>query len=228
MTIKKLQQLMTSRRLGSCRMPGPGRTNDYAKLDDLLTHAFSTLASDGRPAAIALVVYGSAIRQPKIVTKTRRRYMLFGEKITQERTVYPEWNDIDIAVICRENQFDQRDIAGEVKHGYDYFERISRDIHMLHIGIEELRQSAATSSISAHILQEGFVFAGEDAISLPLLCEQCGLKRSEVNLRADWRDGGDTLNVHIRYTEAGQVEEVPVEDEVEETLLDTLLGQGTQ
>lgn len=229
MTITQLRKLSSSRELGKCFMPAhefEGTGCQVARLSDIVKHSFSLLASDGAPAVIAIAVFGSAVAMPQLVTRSKRKYWLFGKKYTWTSLKYPRPSDIDVAVICRENQFNQKNLAGEIRTYYDGAERLSQNIHLVYIGLEELRKSSETSTLAAHILQSGFVIAGDENVDLGLLCRFCGLERNPVKIRADWTDDGSTVGVHLRYTQEEQqkeVQEEPPEPE-EPNLLDQLLS----
>jgi hypothetical protein len=227
MKIKQLQQLAADRHLGFCHLPAyKARASGYfrIKLADLLKFTFSLLASDGKPSALAIVAFGSAVAMPREVPVTRCKYWLFGRKYTTMKTVLPEANDADFAVICRENQFDQRNLRGEIINYYDGSERVSQDIHLVFIGLEELRKSAHDTSLSNHILTSGFVLAGEENVSLEYMCQSMGLRRVDGHIRPDWLDDGDSLNVHLRYTDTQQeAEHQPEEEETIDSLLDGIL-----
>lgn len=108
---------------------------------------------------IAVIAFGSAVRHPGVedVPHTRRKYLLFGEKVTTIKQVPIQPNDADFLVITGENLVREEvlDTIAFEDYGHDIC-ITEGGIHLINRGVSQLLNGVrANDTVSVSALREG-------------------------------------------------------------------------
>lgn len=137
-------------------------SNFFIHLDDLykmvsgwkVNHTLVSLSD-----IIAVIAFGSAVRYPgvKEVSYVRRKYLLFGEKMTKVKQMPIQSNDVDFLVITGENLMREEVLEPITIETYDCGTWIRKGgIHLVNRGINQLLNGIrANDTVSASALREG-------------------------------------------------------------------------
>ena len=108
---------------------------------------------------IAVIAFGSAVRHPGVqeVSRERRKYLLFGEKVTKVKQVAIQPNDADFLVITGENLMREEVLEPISIKTYDCGTWIRRGgIHLVNRGVSQLLNGVRfNDTVSASALREG-------------------------------------------------------------------------
>lgn len=108
---------------------------------------------------VAVIAFGSAVRHPGVqeVPRTRRKYLLFGEKVTKVKQVPIQPNDADFLVITGENLMREEVLEPISLETYDCGTWIRKGgIHLVNRGIGQLLNGVqANDTVSVSALREG-------------------------------------------------------------------------
>lgn len=108
---------------------------------------------------VAVIAFGSTVRQPGTyeVTRTRRKYLFFGEKLSIKKTVPIQPNDADFLVITGENLMREEVLEPISIETYDCGTWIrTGGIHLVNRGINQVINGVkANDGISKAALLEG-------------------------------------------------------------------------
>ena len=108
---------------------------------------------------IAVIAFGSAVRHPgtREISYTRRKYILFGKKVTKTEQVPIQPNDADFLVITGKNLIREEILEPVSVEVYGGGTLISKGgIHLVNRGVSQLLKGIeANDTVSASALQEG-------------------------------------------------------------------------
>lgn len=108
---------------------------------------------------VAVIAFGSAVRHPGIqeVSHERRKYILFGEKVTEVKQVAIQPNDADFLVITGENLIREEVLEPLSIETYDCGTWIKKGgIHLVNRGVSQLLNGVrANDTVSLSALREG-------------------------------------------------------------------------
>lgn len=108
---------------------------------------------------VAVIAFGSAIRYPGVneIPRTRRKYLLFGEKVTKIKQVPIQPNDADFLVITGENLMREEVLEPTSVETYDCGTWITKGgIHLVNRGVNQLLNGVrANDTVSESALREG-------------------------------------------------------------------------
>ncbi|KKT28063.1 MAG: hypothetical protein UW43_C0012G0001 [Candidatus Yanofskybacteria bacterium GW2011_GWA1_44_21] len=108
---------------------------------------------------IAVIAFGSAVRHPGVqeVIRERRKFLLFGEKVTKVKQVAIQPNDADFLVITGENLMREEVLEPISIKTYDCGTWIRRGgIHLVNRGVSQLLNGVRfNDTVSASALREG-------------------------------------------------------------------------
>jgi hypothetical protein len=119
----------------------------------------------------AIIIFGSAIRYPKIIKYTRKKYFLFGEPVEIEKEIPYEPRDVDVLIITDKPYFDKKYIEPKVEEwtngsscweelvyaGYDI---MNRSISQIKEGLKKY------DTISMNALREGVVLTKRENFNI--------------------------------------------------------------
>src|SRR3989338_8957122 len=92
----------------------------------------------GHMFILAVIAFGSAVRHPGVqeVSRERRKYLLFGEKVTKVKQVAIQPSDADFLVITGENLMREEVIEPISLHTYDCGSWIEKGgIRLVNLGV---------------------------------------------------------------------------------------------
>ena len=108
---------------------------------------------------VAVIAFGSAVRHPGVqeVSRERRKYLLFGEKVTKVEQVAIQPSDADFLVITGENLMREEVLEPISLHTYDCGSWIEKGgIHLVNRGVSQLLNGVrANDTVSTSALREG-------------------------------------------------------------------------
>lgn len=108
---------------------------------------------------VAVIAFGSAVRHPGVqeVSRERRKYLLFGEKVTKVKHVPIQPNDADFLVITGENLMREEVLEPISIETYDCGTWIRKGgIHLVNRGVRQLLNGVrANDTVSESALREG-------------------------------------------------------------------------
>lgn len=118
-------------KLGRLRCPNAG--GHYKKISINLRTLFKSILGlkiDGSQRLlhddiVAVVVFGSSVGpERKEIIKTRKKYFLFGPKVSIKKYKHIYCNDIDFLVITKDSALDHFRLEPKWIHGYDFSELV--------------------------------------------------------------------------------------------------------
>jgi len=108
---------------------------------------------------VAVIAFGSAVRYPSVqkVSRTHRKYWLFGEKVTKVERVAIQPSDADFLVITGKNLMREEVLEPISLDTYDCGSWIEKGgIHLVNRGVSQLLNGVrANDTVSASALREG-------------------------------------------------------------------------
>lgn len=108
---------------------------------------------------VAVIAFGSAVRHPGVqeVTHERRKYLLFGEKVTKVKQVPIQPNVADFLVITSTDLMREEELEPILFHTEDCGTWIEKGgVHVLSRGVRQLLESVrAHDMVSVSALREG-------------------------------------------------------------------------
>lgn len=106
---------------------------------------------------VAVIAFGSAVRRPEDIPYSRRKYFLFGPRVTgvYQKEIQPE--DADFLIITEENLIPESVLEPDLGHdNYGGVYVTKGGIHIVNRGVSQLLNGVlANDTVSASALREG-------------------------------------------------------------------------